>query len=130
MLPLCEAEGVGVIPWSPLARGLLSGTRKSLDDRESTTRAETDTLSPGLYNQPGDWDVVEALKQVAEARKTPPAQVALAWLLSKPVVTAPIIGATKLEHLEDAVKAVGVKLQPEELKALEAPYKPHAVRGM
>ncbi|RKH41830.1 aldo/keto reductase [Corallococcus sicarius] len=130
MLPLCEAEGVGVIPWSPLARGLLSGTRKSLDDRESTTRAETDTLSPGLYNQPGDWDVVEALKQVAEARKTPPAQVALAWLLSKPVVTAPIIGATKLEHLEDAVKAVALKLQPEEVKALEAPYKPHAVRGM
>ncbi|RKH01805.1 aldo/keto reductase [Corallococcus sp. CA053C] len=130
MLPLCEAEGVGVIPWSPLARGLLTGTRKSLDDRESTTRAETDTLSPGLYNQPGDWDVVEALKQVAEARKAPPAQVALAWLLSKPVVTAPIIGATKLEHLEDAVKAVTLKLQPEELKALEAPYKPHAVRGM
>ncbi|RKH63008.1 aldo/keto reductase [Corallococcus llansteffanensis] len=130
MLPLCEAEGVGVIPWSPLARGLLTGTRKSLDDRESTTRAETDTLSPGLYNQPGDWDVVEALKQVAEARKAPPAQVALAWLLSKPVVTAPIIGATKLEHLEDAVKAVTLKLQPEELKALEAPYKPHAIRGM
>ncbi|MHA7631261.1 aldo/keto reductase [Corallococcus sp. M7] len=130
MLPLCEAEGVGVIPWSPLARGLLAGSRKSLDDKEATTRAGSDTLSPVLYNQPGDWDVVEAVKQVAEARKAPPAQVALAWLLSKPVVTAPIIGATKPEHLEDAVKAVSLKLAPEEVKALEAPYKPHAVRGM
>ncbi|QAT85344.1 aldo/keto reductase family oxidoreductase [Corallococcus coralloides] len=130
MLPLCEAEGVGVIPWSPLARGLLAGSRKSLDDKEATTRAGSDTLSPMLYNQPGDWDVVEAVKQVAEARKAPPAQVALAWLLSKPVVTAPIIGATKPEHLEDAVKAVSLKLTPEEVKALEAPYKPHAVRGL
>ncbi|MBN9685086.1 MULTISPECIES: aldo/keto reductase [unclassified Corallococcus] len=130
MLPLCEAEGVGVIPWSPLARGLLAGSRKSLDDKEATTRAGSDTLSPILYNQPGDWDVVEAVKQVAEARKAPPAQVALAWLLSKPVVTAPIIGATKPEHLEDAVKAVSLKLTPEEVKALEAPYKPHAVRGL
>ncbi|RKH57635.1 aldo/keto reductase [Corallococcus aberystwythensis] len=130
MLPLCEAEGVGVIPWSPLARGLLAGSRKSLDDKESTTRAGSDTLSPILYNQPGDWDVVEAVKQVAEARKAPPAQVSLAWLLSKPVVTAPIIGATKPEHLEDAVKAVSLKLTPEEVKALEAPYKPHAVRGL
>ncbi|WP_223631578.1 aldo/keto reductase [Corallococcus sp. EGB] len=130
MLPLCEAEGVGVIPWSPLARGLLAGSRKSLDDKESTTRAGSDTLSPVLYNQPGDWDVVEAVKQVADARKAPPAQVALAWLLSKPVVTAPIIGATKPEHLEDAVKAVSLKLTPEEVKALEAPYKPHAVRGL
>ncbi|MBN8232991.1 aldo/keto reductase [Corallococcus macrosporus] len=130
MLPLCEAEGVGVIPWSPLARGLLAGSRKSLDDKEATTRAGSDTLSPMLYNQPGDWDVVEAVKQVAEARKAPPAQVSLAWLLSKPVVTAPIIGATKPEHLEDAVKAVNLKLTPEEIKALEAPYKPHAVRGL
>ncbi|MBN8467952.1 aldo/keto reductase [Corallococcus exiguus] len=130
MLPLCEEEGVGVIPWSPLARGLLAGSRKSLDDKEATTRAGSDTLSPILYNQPGDWDVVEAVKQVAEARKAPPAQVALAWLLSKPVVTAPIIGATKPEHLEDAVKAVSLKLTPEEVKALEAPYKPHAVRGL
>ncbi|WP_375744860.1 aldo/keto reductase [Corallococcus interemptor] len=130
MLPLCEAEGVGVIPWSPLARGLLAGSRKSLDDKEATTRAGSDTLSPMLYNQPGDWDVVEAVKQVAEGRKAPPAQVALAWLLSKPVVTAPIIGATKPAHLEDAVKAVSLKLTPEEVKALEAPYKPHAVRGL
>ncbi|RKH52049.1 aldo/keto reductase [Corallococcus interemptor] len=130
MIPLCEAEGVGVIPWSPLARGLLAGSRKSLDDKESTTRAGSDTLSPVLYNQPGDWDVVEAVKQVAEGRKAPPAQVSLAWLLSKPAVTAPIIGATKPEHLEDAVKAVTLKLTPEEVKALEAPYKPHAVRGL
>jgi 1-deoxyxylulose-5-phosphate synthase len=130
MLPLCEAEGVGVIPWSPLARGLLAGSRKSLDDKESTTRAGSDTLSPMLYNQDSDWDVVEAVKQVAEGRGAPPAQVALAWLLSKPVVTAPIIGATKPQHLEDAVKAVDLKLTAEEVKALEAPYKPHAVRGL
>ncbi|WP_426752410.1 aldo/keto reductase [Myxococcus sp. Y35] len=130
MLPLCEAEGIGVIPWSPLARGLLAGSRKSLKDRDATTRAKSDTLSPMLYDQPGDWDVVEANRSVAEKRNVPPAQTALAWLLSRPAVTAPIIGATKLEHLEDAVRALDLKLTPEELKALEAPYKPHAVRGL
>ncbi len=130
MLPLCEAEGIGVIPWSPLARGLLAGSRKSLTDRNATTRAKSDTLSPTLYDQPGDWDVVEANRSVAEKRNVPPAQTALAWLLSRPAVTAPIIGATKLEHLEDAVRALDLKLTPEELKALEAPYRPHAVRGL
>ncbi len=130
MLPLCESEGIGVIPWSPLARGLLAGSRKSLDDRESTARAKADTFSSQLYDQPGDWEVVEATQRVAAARNVPPAQVALAWLLSRPGVTAPIIGATKPEHLEDAVRAVSLKLTAEELKALEAPYKPHEVRGM
>jgi aryl-alcohol dehydrogenase-like predicted oxidoreductase len=130
MLPLCESEGIGVIPWSPLARGLLAGSRKSLDDRESTARAKSDTFSSQLYDQPGDWEVVEATQRVAAARNVPPAQVALAWLLSRPGVTAPIIGATKPEHLEDAVRAVSLKLTAEELKALEAPYKPHEVRGM
>jgi len=130
MLPLCEAEGIGVIPWSPLARGLLAGSRKSLTDRNATTRAKSDTLSPTLYDQPGDWEVVEANRSVAEKRNVPPAQTALAWLLSRPAVTAPIIGATKLEHLEDAVRALDLKLTPEELKALEAPYRPHAVRGL
>ncbi|MCY1023630.1 aldo/keto reductase [Pyxidicoccus sp. MSG2] len=130
MLPLCESEGIGVIPWSPLARGLLAGSRKSLDDRSSTARAKSDTFSGQLYDQPGDWEVAEATQKVAAARNVPPAQVALAWLLSRPQVTAPIIGATKPEHLEDAVRAVDLKLAPEELKALEAPYKPHEVRGM
>ncbi len=130
MLPLCEAEGIGVIPWSPLARGLLAGTRKSLTDKDATARAKSDTYSTMLYDQPGDWDVVEAPRKVPAARGVPPAQVALAWLLSRPVVTAPIIGATKPEHLEDAVRAVDLKLTPEEQKALEAPYQPHAVRGM
>ena len=130
MLPLCESEGIGVIPWSPLARGLLAGSRRSLSDRESTARAKSDTFSSQLYDQPGDWEVVEATQRVAAARNVPPAQVALAWLLSRPGVTAPIIGATKPEHVEDAVRAVSLKLTAEELKALEAPYKPHEVRGM
>jgi len=130
MMPLCEAEGIGVIPWSPLARGLLAGTRKSLDDRQATTRAETDAFAVALYDNPADWDVVEAVKRVASARGNTPAEVSLAWLLSKPAVAAPIIGATKLEHLDAAVRAVDVRLTPDEVKALEAPYQPHAVRGM
>ncbi|WP_224363369.1 aldo/keto reductase [Hyalangium versicolor] len=130
MLPLCEAEGIGVIPWSPLARGILTGSRKSSEDRASTTRAGTDEYAVKLYDQPSDWDVVEAVKKVATARGNSMAEVALAWMLAKPVVTAPIIGATKLDHLEAAIKAVDVKLSKEEIQALEAPYKPHAVRGV
>jgi aryl-alcohol dehydrogenase-like predicted oxidoreductase len=129
MMPLCEAEGVGVIPWSPLARGLLAGNRRSLDDESSTTRASSDGFSRHLYDQPSDWDVVQATAQVADQRGDPPAQVALAWLLSRPAVTAPIIGATKLEHLEVAIGAVDVELSPEEIDLLEAPYRPHPVRG-
>ncbi len=88
MLPLCEAEGIGVIPWSPLARGLLAGTRKSLDDRQTTTRAGSDAFAQALYDHPHDWDVVEAVKQVASARGNKPAEVSLAWLLSRPAVVA------------------------------------------
>ncbi|AGC45221.1 aldo/keto reductase family oxidoreductase [Myxococcus stipitatus DSM 14675] len=130
MHPLCEAEGIGILPWSPLARGLLAGSRTSLEDKSSTPRAKSDAYSSMLYDQPGDWEVVEATRRVAAARNVPPAQVALAWLLSRPWVTAPIIGATKMEHLEDAVRAVDLKLQPEEIQQLEAPYQPHALRGM
>lgn len=130
MHPLCEAEGIGILPWSPLARGLLAGARTSLVDRASTPRAKSDAYATMLYDQPGDWEVVEATRRVAAARNVPPAQVALAWLLSRPLVTAPIIGATKMEHLEDAVRAVDLKLQPEEIQQLEAPYLPHALRGM
>jgi aryl-alcohol dehydrogenase-like predicted oxidoreductase len=130
MIPLCEEEGIGVIPWSPLARGLLAGTRKALDDKQSTTRAGSDAYAATLYDNPHDWDVVEAVKKVAAARGHTPAEVSLAWLLSKPAVVAPIIGATKLEHLEAAIRSVDVTLTPDEVKALEAPYQPHAVRGL
>jgi aryl-alcohol dehydrogenase-like predicted oxidoreductase len=129
MIPLCVKEGIGVIPWSPLARGLLTGTRKGLDDRSSTTRAETDKLGGELYDHPSDWEVVEAVRRVASERGVPPSEVALAWLLAKPGVVAPIVGATKLEHLDSAVRSVELSLTPEEMKALEEPYRPHAVRG-
>jgi aryl-alcohol dehydrogenase-like predicted oxidoreductase len=129
MVPLCNAEGVAMIPWSPLARGMLAGTRKTLGD-SSTARSASDALDQVLYDQPSDWDVVAAVKLVAEARGVPPAQVALAWLLHQPVVAAPIVGATKLTHLEDALAAVTLELDAAELAALEAPYRAHPVRGL
>jgi aryl-alcohol dehydrogenase-like predicted oxidoreductase len=129
MIPLCRAEGIAVIPWSPLARGLLAGGRTSLADRASTARAATDAYGHGLYDDPGDWEIVEAVRAVAAERGVTPAEVALAWLLSKPAVTAPIVGATKLEHLEAAIRAVDLTLSDEEIRRLEAPYRPHAVRG-
>lgn len=130
MMPLCETEEIAVIPWSPLARGLLAGSRKALDEKSGTTRQETDGLTDFLYNEESDWDVVEAVLALAKERGEPPARVALAWMLSKPWVTAPIIGATKLSHLEDAIAAVEITLSPEEIERLEAPYRPHAVKGM
>jgi aryl-alcohol dehydrogenase-like predicted oxidoreductase len=129
MIPLCASERIAVLPWSPLARGLLAGTRASADDTKSTVRAASDDFARKLYDHTSDWPVVEALGQVAARRDTPPAQVALAWLLSKPEVTAPIIGATKIEHLQSAISALDVKLAPGEVEALEKPYQPHAVRG-
>jgi aryl-alcohol dehydrogenase-like predicted oxidoreductase len=130
MLPLCETEKIGVIPWSPLARGLLAGTRKTAGDKLSTKRAESDEYARKLYDHPGDMNVVEAVRKVASARGVPPAQIALAWLLSKPVVAAPIIGATKMDHLKDAIAALELELSADEINQLEAPYQPHAVRGM
>lgn len=126
MLPLCAAEGIAVIPWSPLARG-----RLTRDWDSASARAETDDFGRGLYAKTGDADrkVVEAVTAVAAARGIPRAHVALAWVLAKSVVTAPIIGATKLAQLDDAVAALSVKLTPEEIAALEAPYVPHAVVG-
>lgn len=129
MIPFCLAEGLGILPWSPLARGLLAGGRKTLDDTTSTPRAEADDFAQTLYDSPSDWDVVEAVNALAKKRGVEPAQIALAWLLAKPGVTAPIIGATKISHLDSAIAALEIKLDAEELKALEAPYKPHAVRG-
>jgi len=129
MMPLCEDEGIAVTPWSPLARGMLAGTRTKLGD-SSTSRSSSDGLDQILYDQPSDWEVVEAVKQVAAERGEPPARIALAWLLAKPAVTAPIVGATKLKHLDDAISAVEIELSPEEVAILEAPYRAHPVRGM
>jgi len=124
MLPLCLAEGLGVIPWSPLARGRLART---VD--ESTARDTSDEYTRKLYDQAGDTEVVAANRAVAAARGVSPAVTALAWLLSRRAVTAPIIGATKPEHLETAVQALDVQLTDGEIAAMEAPYRPHPVRG-
>jgi aryl-alcohol dehydrogenase-like predicted oxidoreductase len=127
MIPLCIDQGVGVIPWSPLARGLLAGNRTRGGQRH-TVRAGTDQFADTLYSE-ADFDVVEQLVAVAQGRGLPPAQVALAWLMQRPGVTAPIIGATKLSHIDDAVAAVNVGLSPDEVKLLEQPYRPHPVLG-
>ena len=128
MIPQCLDQGVGVIPWSPLARGLLAGNRTREGER-LTTRANTDRFGDALYRPEIDFDVVDRLTQVAQARGAPSAQVALAWLIHKPGVTAPIVGATKLGHLEDALAAERLELSEEEIAALEEPYVPHAVAG-
>jgi 1-deoxyxylulose-5-phosphate synthase len=128
MMPLCRSEGVGVIPWSPLARGLLTGNRQSVTS-EATPRAIGDDYSKQLYDDALDMPVVEANVALAKKRGLPPAQIALAWLLHQPGVTAPIVGASKLAHLEDAVAALSVQLSDAERQALEAPYKPHRVLG-
>jgi len=129
MLPLCREEGIGVMPWSPLARGMLAGTRTTLGDN-STLRSSTDQVDQIFYTDSGDWDVVEAVRSVAGERGQSPAKIALAWLLANPVVSSPIVGATKLAHLEDAVAALDIDLSNEEMSILEAPYRPHAVSGL
>jgi aryl-alcohol dehydrogenase-like predicted oxidoreductase len=128
MIPLCIDQGVGVIPWSPLARGVLAGNRTRAGERR-TTRANSDAFGDSLYQQDSDFDVVERVAEVAAARDVPPAQVALAWLLQQPGMTAPIIGATRLGHLEDALAAEELSLTPEEAARLEEPYVPHPVLG-
>ncbi|PLS78116.1 MAG: aldo/keto reductase [Chloroflexi bacterium] len=128
MIPLCLAEGIGLIPWSPLARGFLAGTR-SREERGSTTRAKTDAFAHEMYYNDADFTVVDQVMALAEQRGVKPAQVALAWILHQPGVTAPIIGASKMEQLEQAVAALDVQLSAEDLKALEAPYQPHPVLG-
>jgi 1-deoxyxylulose-5-phosphate synthase len=128
MIPLCESEGVGIVPWSPLARGLLTGSRKPGATQGPTLRAQTDEPAHTMYNE-GDRVVVERVEQLAAERGVKPAQVALAWMLSKKVVTAPIIGVSKVHHLEDAIGALSVKLEPDEIKRLEEPYTPHPILG-
>ncbi len=127
MLPLCVAEGVGVIPWSPLARGRLARTIPS--PLSGTTRADKDTYAEELYDTPGDLEVAQAVRKTADSMSVTAAEVALAWLLSRPGVVAPIIGATKISHLESAVRALDLKLTEEYVHAIEAPYRPHSVRG-
>jgi 1-deoxyxylulose-5-phosphate synthase len=128
MLPLCRAEGIGVIPWSPLARGFVAGNRRPGDFGE-TLRARTDAFSHLLYYQPSDFAVVERITEVARARGASNVQVSLAWLLQQPGVTAPIVGASKMSHLEELVSTVGMRLEPAEMKALDESYQPHAVLG-
>ncbi len=126
MIPLCRAEGIGLLPWSPLARGVLTGNRSS-----GTVRSKTDDFARHLYGATveADQKVIEQVQNLAQARAVPPARIALAWLLHKPGVTAPIVGASKPLHLEDAIGALSLKLKPEEMKALEEPYLPHVVVG-
>jgi 1-deoxyxylulose-5-phosphate synthase len=128
MNPLCRDEGLGLLPWSPLARGFLAGNRNPAD-RGETSRAKTDDYAHKLYYRDDDFAVVDRVTQVAAARGVPNAQVALAWVLQQSGVTAPIVGASKPHHLDDALAAVNVKLEPAELKALEEPYRPHPVLG-
>jgi 1-deoxyxylulose-5-phosphate synthase len=128
MIPQCIDQGVGCIPWSPLARGVLAGTR-TRDGQRLTTRSDTDAFTDHLYNQPTDFDVVERTMEVATSRQVPAAQVALAWLLHKPGVTAPIVGATKESHLRDALAAEELDLSDKEIDRLEELYVPHPVLG-
>ncbi len=131
MNPLCAAEKVGLIPWSPLARGFLAGNRKANEDKQKaeTTRGKTDDFAHKLYYRESDFKVVDRLTEIAGARGVKNAQVALAWMLAKPGVTAPIIGASKMYQLEDAVSAMEIKLTEDEVKRLEEPYEPHPVLG-
>ncbi len=127
MNPLCVAEGVGLIPWSPLARGVLAGNRKA-----GTTRAKTDDFGKSLYSQKtaeADARVLDRLEEVSKARGVPPAQIALAWLLHQPALVAPIVGASKPHHLDDAIAAASLKLSAEEIAKLEEPYVPHQIAG-
>jgi aryl-alcohol dehydrogenase (NADP+) len=130
MLPLCREEGIGVLPWSPLARGFLAGNRKRGSQRSATAREQSDTFAHDLYYSDADYDVVERVVEIASAKGVAPAQVALAWLLRQPGVTAPIVGASKMEQLDQAVAALDVKLTDDEARRLEEPYVPHQVLGM
>jgi aryl-alcohol dehydrogenase-like predicted oxidoreductase len=127
MIPFCIDQKLAVIPWSPLARGLLTGKRTK--ERTETERARTDGFGKTLYNRDDDFEIIRRVDTLSEQKGIPAAQIALAWVLSNPAITAPIIGASKPGHLEDAIAALSVKLSPEEIAGLEAPYLPHPVLG-
>jgi aryl-alcohol dehydrogenase (NADP+) len=126
-IPLCIDQGLGIIPWSPLARGFLTGTRRPQGG--DTTRSEVDTFAKDMYYSPDDFAVADAVAAVAKQRGFSPAQVACAWVLQAPGITAPIIGATKIDQLKELIAAVDIKLAPEEIAALEKPYRPHRILG-
>jgi aryl-alcohol dehydrogenase (NADP+) len=128
MIPLCREEGVGIIPWSPLARGFLAGNRRP-GDLGDTVRAKEDDYAQKLYYEASDFEVVDRLTEIARNRGVSNAQVALAWILQQPGIIAPIIGASKMQHLEEAVAAIEIKLEQTELNALAEPYQPHRVLG-
>lgn len=128
MLPLCLDQGVGVIPWSPLARGFLAGNR-TREGWGETVRAKADSMAQDYYYDDNDFDVLDRVKEVAQEQGVKPAQVALAWLLQKPGVTAPIVGTSKTSQLEEAVAAAKIKLTDEQMKRIEEPYRPHRILG-
>ena len=129
MIPFCREENIGVIPWSPLARGFLAGNRPR-SVQAKTTRGKTDASAQRLYNQENDYLVLDRVTDLAKKRGIGTAQIALAWMLHKPAITSPIIGATKPHHLDEAVRALDVRLGDDEIKYLEEPYQPHVVLGM
>jgi len=128
MIPYCQAEGVGIIPWSPLARGFLTGSRHRGGDRE-TVRSHSDPFADDMYFKDSDFDIVDRVVELAKHKQATPAQIALAWMLHKPFVTAPIIGASKMDHLEQGVQALEIHLSTDEIKTLEELYQPHPVLG-
>jgi 1-deoxyxylulose-5-phosphate synthase len=130
MMPLCAQEQVGCLPWSPLARGLLAGSRRSVGDRDASTRAATDSYGHTLYDEQVNWEIVDAVRDIATQRDVPMSQIALAWLLTKPTVAAPIVGATKLSQLDEALGAVHIVLTHDEISRLEGPYRVQPVRGI
>jgi aryl-alcohol dehydrogenase-like predicted oxidoreductase len=127
MIPLCQDQKIGIIPWSPLARGLLTGNRSK--ERNETLRARTDEFGKTLYKNDSDFDIIDRVEKLASQYQVPAARVALAWMLSKPYITSPIIGASKPGHIEDAVAAIELKLTAEDLRFLEELYQPHPVMG-
>ncbi|HEY3288853.1 MAG TPA: aldo/keto reductase [Anaerolineae bacterium] len=129
MIPYCRAEGIGVIPWSPLARGFLAGNRTRSTTSDETTRARSDAFAYTLYYQDNDFETVDQVIKLATKRGVKPAQIALAWMLHKPGISAPIVGASKMYQLEEAIAALDIKLDSLEIINLEAPYKPHPVLG-
>jgi len=128
MIPFCLDQGVGIIPWSPLARGFLTGSR-TREGWGKTTRSQSDAFAHDMYYNDSDFTVVDRVVELAGKHDVPPAQIALAWMLHKPGITAPIIGASKMPHLEDAVAALDIELSAEDMAYLEEPYEPHAVLG-